>query len=228
MGFSSSSIEKKREFSYTNTLLPHNSLNLMMWKQQSYFIILPMNLMVRKQQSKGLRASQYRFPLDPMKAADAGSSPIGGGRRGRLRRSSGRRKTGERSGLARLPRRRRVLPPSAAAATLLHTQPATPQLFKALTEENLRLHLQSRRSQHPRGQPSSGRRNPAPSYAAAAAIPMLPPDPTPLRSIGIEGKDGRTDSQAGVGYQLQVGLDWTPDLGSLSTIRDLGFGLDSG
>jgi hypothetical protein len=57
---------------------------------------------------------------------------------------------------------------------------------------------------------------------------MLPPDPTPLRSIGIGGKDGRTDSQAGVGYQLQVGLDWTPDLGSLSTIRDLGFGLDSG
>jgi hypothetical protein len=71
-----------------------------------------------------------------MKAADTGSSPIGGGRRGRLQRSSRRRrKTAERCGLARPPRQRRVLPPSAGAATPLHTQPATPQLFNLLLKK---------------------------------------------------------------------------------------------
>lgn len=95
--------------------------------------------------------------------------------------------------------------------------------LRALTEENLRLHFQSRRSQHPREQPSSGRRNPAPSYAAAA-IPMLP-DPTPLRSIGIGART--RPSRRGI-YRLQVGLDWTPDSGSLCRIGDLGLGLDSG
>jgi hypothetical protein len=57
-------------------------------------------------------------------------------------------------------------------------------------------------SQHPRDQPSSSRRNPDPSYAAAA-IPMLP-DPTPLWSIGI---GARTDSQAG--GDIYYRLDWT-------------------
>jgi hypothetical protein len=154
-----------------------------MWKQQSYFLILPMNLMMRKQQRKGVESKPYRFPLDPMKAADAGSSPIGGGRRGRLRRSSGGRKTAERRGLAWPPRRRRVLPPSAGAATLLHNQPATPQLFELLLKRAFA--STSNRDDHSiHGS----------SRAAAGGIQLHPmrrrpfqclPDPTPLRSIGI-------------------------------------------
>jgi hypothetical protein len=60
-----------------------------------------------------------------VKAAHAGGCPIARGRRRCLQpRSRGSHITAERCGLARRPRRRRVLLPAATAATLLHTQPA--------------------------------------------------------------------------------------------------------
>lgn len=108
-------------------------------------------------------------------------------------------------------------------------KPATPQLFKALTEENLRLHLQSRRSQRPREQPSGGRRNPAPSYAAAA-IPM-PPSLIQLRSGQSELGQGRTRPRRRGIISTDYRLDWTGRRISdpfLPRIRDLGLGPDSG
>jgi len=151
---------------------------------------------------QGVESKPYRFPLDPMKAADAGSSPIGGGRRGRLRRSSGRRKTAERRGLARPPRRRRVLPPSAGAATLLHTQPATPQLFELLLKRAFA--STSNRDDHSiHGS----------SRAAAGGIQLHPMRRRPFQCSLIqllsgqsELGQGRTAKPAG---DINYRLDWT-------------------
>ena len=193
-----------------------------MWKQQSYFLILPMNLKMRKQQRKGVENKPYRFPLDPMKAADAGSNPIGGGRRGRLRRSSGGRKTAERRGLARPPRRRRVLRPSAAAATLLHAQPATPQLFEPLLKRTFA--STSNRDDH------SIHRS---SRAAAGGIQLHPMRWRPFQCSLIqilsgqsELGQGRTAKPAG---DINYRLDWTgrriwdpfPGLGIWDWVRTL-------
>jgi hypothetical protein len=162
-----------------------------------------------------------------MKAADTGSSPIGGGRRGRLQRSSRRRrKTAERCGLARPPRQRRVLPPSAGAATPLHTQPATPQLFNLLLKKAFASASTSNRDGH---SIHGGSRE------AAGGIQLHPMRRQPfqcsvIQLLSCQSELGQGYVQAGGGY-IDYRLDWTGrriwDPFPRKT-RDLGLGLDSG
>jgi hypothetical protein len=197
------SMLEKREFSYTNMLLPHNSHE---FDGVEATQLLPHNSHEfddAEATEQGVENKPYRFPPDPMKAADAGSSPIGGGRRGRLRRRSGRRKTAERRGVARPPRRRRVLPLSAAAATLLHTQSARSQLLKLLLKRTFA--STSNRDDH--SIHGSNR-------AAAGGIQLHPMRRRPFQCSLIqllsgqsELGQGRTAKPAGISTTGWTGLD---------------------
>jgi len=170
-----------------------------------------------------------------VKAADAGSSPIARGRRGRLRRpprSGGRRKTAERRGLAGHPRRRRVLLP---ASTLLHNRPATPQLSLTLGEIS---GLPRSAPPTPASASTSNRHDHSfrgSSRAAAGGIqlhPMLllrrrrPSQCSPIQllpSSPVGGSIGIGDGQAGgADNDYRLDWDWTPDSGSLLALAGLG------